>query len=183
MRRLFLFLIGCLAGCNDEPAGTGATPAGRANATTRPALLAELESLPTGLRVTHTPAEIGDPTGPNTNAGDWKYRWIFKTEVSAIDRPLTVTQFGILAWDGHHWILPPDQRRYNSGVLDQRTFAEWYACPGALIAPGKPATDPQNWAGSHELADFQQKWFFVGTDAEGKRDKGEAVVRLIAGGK
>jgi hypothetical protein len=102
MRRLFLLLMGCLAGCNDEPAGGGAASSGGSGPTTRPALLAELESLPIGLHVTHAPAEVRDPSGPNTDARDWKYRWIFKTEVSAIAQPLTVTQFGILAWDGEH---------------------------------------------------------------------------------
>ena len=131
--------------------------------------------------MTHTPPEVRGPA-PNGAASGWQYRWIFRTEVSAIDRPLTITQFGILAWENGKWILPPDQSRYNSGVLDQRTFVEWYSCPGAKIEPGSPATDPQNWAGSHERTSFQQKWVFIGTDASGKRYKGEGVVRLVAEG-
>ncbi|MCO6045409.1 hypothetical protein NG895_15980 [Aeoliella sp. ICT_H6.2] len=131
--------------------------------------------------MTHTPVLVGGPSGPNADPNDWKYRWHFKTEVAALDRPLTITQFGILAWDGQRWIFPPDQSSYNSGVLDQSTFEDWYACPDAKIEPGSPAVDQQNWAGSNDLKDFQQKWFFVGIDGQGKEYKGEAVVKFRAG--
>ncbi|WP_425398083.1 hypothetical protein [Aeoliella sp.] len=143
-------------------------------------MLEELETLPIGLQVTHTPTQVGGPTGPNHDPTAWKYKWVFKTEVAALDRPITIEQFGILAWDGKCWILPPNQRRYNCGILDQGTFAEWYSCPDGEIAPGTAAVDPQNWAGSDELADFQQKWFFVGVDSSGKKYKGEAIVRFAA---
>lgn len=78
------------------------------------------------------------------------------------------------------WILPPDQTRYNSGVMDRRTFAEWYSCPSATVEPGRPAIDPENWAGSQHRKSFQQKWFFIGADSSGKPCKGEAVVKLVA---
>lgn len=121
---------------------------------------------------------MGSPVGPASKG--WPYRWIFRTEVRAIDRPLTIARFGICAWDGKQWILPPDNRRYNAGVLDGETFIEWYACPGARIEPGKPAIDPQNWAGSYTRTSFRQKWFFIGEDDRGKRYKGEGIVELIA---
>ncbi len=183
MRWMFLLLLGCLAGCKDESARPNRKPTDRPGSDPTSALLSELETLPVGLRVTHTPAQVRGPVGPNADPPDWRYRWIFKTEVSAVDRPVTITQFGILAWDGAKWILPPDQSRYNSGLLDQRTFVEWYSCPRARIEPGKPAVDPQNWAGSHERISFQQQWFFIGVDADGKRCKGEAVVQLLADGE
>ena len=110
MRRLLVLLLGYLVGCKEAPsAGGGTPPGGRAPAT--PALLSELETLPVGLRVTHTPPEVRGPRGPNPDARDWRYRWFFRTEVGAIDRPLTITQFGILAWEDGKWVLPPDQSR------------------------------------------------------------------------
>jgi len=33
------------------------------------------------------------------------------------------------------------------------------------------------------LTGVRQKWFFIGTDAAGKRCKGDAVVELVAGEK
>jgi hypothetical protein len=141
------------------------------------AVLAELQSLPLGLEVIHTPSVVPSPVGPQPKG--WPYRWTFRTEVRAIDRPLTIVQFGICAWDGRQWILPSDNRRYNAGVLDKRKFMDWYACPSARIEPGKPAVDPQNWAGNNTRTSFRQRWFFVGQDDQGKRYKGEAVVELL----
>jgi hypothetical protein len=142
------------------------------------ALLKELESLPVGLEVIHAPAQVRTRVGPNLVG--WLYRWLFRTEVRAIERPISIVLFGICAWDGKQWILPANNRRYNAGVLDQMSFEEWYSCPDARIAPGKPAVDPSNWAGSRAKAAFRQKWFYVGKDDHGKRYKGEAVVELLA---
>src|SRR5687768_6838490 len=70
MRRLLVLLLGYLVGCKEAPsAGGGTPPGGRAPAT--PALLSELETLPVGLRVTHTPPEVRGPRGPNPDARDW----------------------------------------------------------------------------------------------------------------
>ena len=64
-------------------------------------------------------------------------------------------------------------RRYNAGVMDQKTFEGWYSHPAAArILPGKPAVDPQNWAGSRTRASFKQKWFYIGRDDQGKRLQG-----------
>ena len=58
-------------------------------------VLDELGSLPVGLEVIHTPTQVSSPVGPNVN--DWPYRWNFRTEVRAIDQPLTIVKFGICA--------------------------------------------------------------------------------------
>jgi hypothetical protein len=170
MRRWFTALMAGMVGCSGV---TRSSPPGSA-------LLAELESLPVGLEVIHSPGQVRSPVGPAPEG--WPYQWHFRTEVRAIDRPLTIVQFGICAWDGRQWILPLDNRRYNAGVMDQKAFKEWYSCPGARIEPGKPAVDPENWAGSRTRASFRQKWFFVGKDDQGKRYKGEAVVELLDSG-
>jgi hypothetical protein len=140
-------------------------------------VLAELESLPVGMEVIHSPSKVRSPVGPNSQG--WPYRWIFRTEVRAIDRPLNIVKFGICAWDGTRWILPSDNRRYNAGILSQRQFEEWYSRPSARIEPGKSAIDPENWAGSYTRTSFRQKWFFIAADDHGERYKGEAVVELL----
>jgi hypothetical protein len=84
-------------------------------------------------------------------------------------------------WLMTSWILPSNNRRYNAGVLDQKAFTEWYSCPRARIEPGKPAIDPQNWAGSYTLTSFKQRWFYIADDDHGKRYKGEAIVELLVG--
>jgi hypothetical protein len=99
--------------------------------------------------------------------------------VRSIDRPLTIVKFGICAWDGKRWILPSDNRRYNAGILDQSQFQAWNSCPVARIVPGKPAIDPQNWAGSYTRTAFRQKWFVIAEDDNGERFKGEAIVELL----
>ena len=141
-------------------------------------VLSQLENLPVGMQVIHKPGEVRSIVG--SSGTGWPYRWVFRTEVHAIDHPLTVLRFGICAWDGSKWILPASNRRYNAGVLNQRAFKQWYSCPGARIEPGKPAIDPHNWAGSRTRAPFKQKWFFIGKDDQGKRFKGESVVELLA---
>jgi hypothetical protein len=173
MRRWFTTLLAGALVCS---AATGCS-----TSSSRPgsALLAELESLPVGLKVIHSPDRVGSPIGPNTNG--WPYRWRFRSEVHAIDRPLTIVQFGSCVWDGKQWNLPADTRRSDAGVLDGKLFKEWYACPSGRIEPGKPAIDPENWAGSYTRTSFRQKWFFIGADDQGKRYKGEAVVELLAG--
>jgi len=171
MKRFILALLAWIAGCSG-----GNNPSQR-QGDSEPGVLSELESLPVGLEVVRSPARVGSPEGPNQE--DWPYRWHFRTEVRAINRPLTITKFGILAWDGAKWILPPDQRHYNTGIGKQKDFVEWYHCPGGIVRPGRPAVDPENWAGANARKPFRQKWFFIGVDAQGKRYKGEGVVELL----
>jgi hypothetical protein len=166
-------VITCLNGCSRV------TDASKSKLSADSAVLAELESLPVGLEVIHSPTRVRSPVGPDSKG--WPYRWNFRTEVRAIDRPLTIVKFGIIAWDGTRWVLPLNNCRYNAGIGDQTKFKEWYTCPSARIEPGKPAIDPENWAGSSTRTSFRQKWFFIADDDHGKRYKGEAVVELLEG--
>jgi hypothetical protein len=156
MRRWFTILVASMVGCS------GVTGSSTSSSRAGSALLAELETLPVGLEVVHSPESVRSPVGPDPNG--WPYRWLFQTEVRAISRLLTIVQFGICAWDGKEWILPATNRRYNAGILDKKAFMEWYACPSGRIEPGKPAIDRQNWAGSYTRTSFRQKWFFIGED-------------------
>ena len=140
-------------------------------------LLSELEQLPIGMDVVHIPATVSGPTaGIETG---WSHSWVFRTEVESRGEKLKIQLFGILAWDGEEWVLPSNQKKYNSGVLDGKTFAEWYGIPDGTISPVAPAVDDQNWAGSHNRQGFKQKWFFIGVDESGKKWKGEGVVELV----
>ncbi len=163
--------MAALIGCSGAPSTSTSTSRSGA------VVLAELESLPVGLEVIHSPNPVREPIGPNDDG--WLYQWTFRTEVRAIDRPLTIVYFGACAWDGKEWILPSDRARYDAGVTRQKDFIEWYTCPGARIAPGEPAVDSENWAGSHTRSSFRQKWFFVGEDDRKNRYKGEAAVELL----
>ena len=167
LKAMIISMIACLGltGCSTSTSRDGS------------AVLADLESLPVGMEVIHSPSKVRSPVGPD--AEGWTYQWFFKTEVRAIDRPLKIVKFGICAWDGAKWILPSDNQRYNAGIGGQTEFKEWYSCPSARIEPGKPAIDAENWAGSHTRTPFRQKWFFVAADDNGKRFKGEAVVELL----
>lgn len=153
-------------------------PTGDSTMPGKKSFLQELAEIPVGIQVNHTPAQVVGPhQGPNKN--DWAYRWFFKTEVRPIDRDLTITRFGIAAWDGSDWIMDDAQSEFNSGILEQQDFVEWYGLQNPTIGPQNPAVDEQNWAGSMTRAPFRQKWFFVGEDTSGAKFKGEGVVQLL----
>jgi len=183
-RRAFALLLGlcfvafCFRSPAEEKPGAKNPPAGEVQpgltAAALEKLIASLDKLPVGIKITHEPAKVTKVKGPLK--GDWEYKWEFRTDIEAIDQPLTVTSFGILAWDGKKWTIDP--ANHNSGLMPATVFAEWYSCPGGKLEPGKPATDKANWAGSHQKAAFKQKWFVVAKDAKGKRYKGEQVVEL-----
>lgn len=137
-------------------------------------ILAQLEAAPVGIRITHSPAKVTSVSGPLK--GDWKYKWKFRTDVEAIDQPLTVTGFGILGWDGEKWGINP--AKFNSGMMPRTIFADWYSAPGGKLTPGTPATDATNWAGSHTRTPFRQRWFVLAKDKSGKTWKGEQIVEL-----
>jgi hypothetical protein len=163
-------VLSCLLLCGCSSGQRPASPRYTASA-------GDWDSLPVGIEVVHTPNPVRGPDSPTNGA--WPFTWTFRTEVRAIDRPLTVKWLLILGWNGERWILDRRQEKFNSGEGDTQVFAEWYECPGGRIAPGTPAVDPSNWAGSHSRQPFKQKWVMIGEDATGKRFKGEGVVELL----
>lgn len=147
-------------------------------------LLKELDKLPVGIKVVHTPAKLKASRNDGTKANidqKWTYEWSYKTTVSAMDKdtPLTIVGFGSCEWVDEKWAIPANRDEYD--VIEGGTgeFAEWYTCPMGKLEPGKEYTDPQNWSGSKKLRAFKQKWFYVGEDKDGKRYKGEAEVELL----
>jgi hypothetical protein len=172
LARMCLFTCLLLCGCSyGDQSGR---PPGSARST---APASDWESLPVGIEVIHTPNPVRTPEEP---VGEfWPFKWRFRTEVRAIDRPLTVRRFLILGWDGKRFVLDRQQKKFNSGESDGQVFAEWHSCPGGRIAPGNPAVDGSNWAGSYSRKPFKQKWVMIGEDASGKQFKGEAIVELL----
>jgi hypothetical protein len=134
----------------------------------------ELDKLPTGIKVVHTPkTALATLTGKSERRA--KYTWYYKTTVSAIDSDVTIVEFGALVWWDGEWV--------NGGSFTGRPyaaeeFAEWYKCPDAVLKKGKAFSDPTNWSSAPELQAMKQRWYFVGIDPEGKRVKGEAVIKL-----
>jgi hypothetical protein len=146
------------------------------------ALLAQLEKLPVGLKVVHTPAKVkarkNDGSLANVDAR-WTYHWSYATTVSATDKPLTIVQFGSCEWIDGKWAIPQNTDEYDVIAGAGKDFGEWYSCPEAKVETGKEYKDPQNWSGSKTVRAFKQKWYYIAKDADGKFYKGEAEVELL----
>lgn len=136
--------------------------------------LKELDAIPTGIKVTVTPATV------EARAGDkegWSYFWDYETRLEAIDHDLRIDEFGILIERNGKWLLPDRQLvRFNGGRIDGEHFSDWYGAADRTLRAGQTMTDPTNWSGSKKLEDFRHRWFYVGTDKDGNRFKGEAIV-------
>jgi hypothetical protein len=55
--------------------------------------------------------------------------------------------------------------------FDDKNFAQWYSCPGAIIPTGESCSDENNWGGSDLLERSRGLWYFVGV-----RDDGTTVM-------
>jgi hypothetical protein len=132
----------------------------------------EISALPVGLKVTHSPnpvkAQKGGPSGQ-------QYTWVFETVVETLGEPVTITEFGALAWFQGRWALA----NFTGAPFTAEDFADWYSCPGARIGPGQNFNDPINWSGDEVLRSGKTLWYFVGVTADGKKVKGEAVVEQL----
>jgi hypothetical protein len=136
----------------------------------------ELDKLPTGIKVVHKPkTALATLTGKSERRG--KYTWWFKTTVSAIDADVTIEEFGALTWWDGKWV---NGGTFTGKPYAAEEFAEWYKCPKAVLRKGKAFSDPTNWSSANELQALKLRWYFVGVDADGKRVKGEAIIKLKA---
>jgi hypothetical protein len=136
----------------------------------------ELNELPTGIKVVHKPkTALATLTGKSERRA--KYTWYYKTTVAAIDSDVTIVEFGALVWWNGEWV---NGGSFTGKPYGAEEFAEWYKCPKAALKKGKAYSDPTNWSSAAELQAMKTRWFFVGIDAEGKRVKGEAIIKLKA---
>ncbi|MBE0567030.1 MAG: hypothetical protein IH621_13800 [Krumholzibacteria bacterium] len=135
--------------------------------------LLDLDSLPIGLEVVHTPDTV---LADSTGASGYKYTWTFKTTVRSTGAAVTIQEFGSLMEENGRWVLG----NFTKKFFTQNDFAEWYSCPGGTVTSENEFSDPSNWVGSNCLRPGKTKWFYVGIDDKGNRVKGEAIVEELA---
>jgi len=134
--------------------------------------LTELESLPEGIKVVHTPSSA---LATWDGSKELKYTWTYKTTVESLAGFVTVEEFGMYFWDGNRWVFG----NVTTAPFTKKDFAEWYSCPGSKILQGCEFSDPSNWSSSGCLQDGKARWYFIGTDEQGGRVKGEATFEQL----
>jgi hypothetical protein len=137
--------------------------------------VAELEQLPVGLKVVQSPETAKAVTKLSIDGRPGEYTWVYRTEVIAIDRDLTIVEFGAFHWDGTEWQLGPTVTGTPFGTKE---FAEWYSCENGTIRRRQSFADPVNWHSTNELVASKTRWFFIGVDNAGKRFRGDAVIEF-----
>jgi hypothetical protein len=159
-------LLGVLVCCT----GQARDQAGAA----KPTAFDALKQLPVGLKVVHTP----NPVRASLSAASQvrkKYTWWYETAVTATDADVTIVEFGSYVWQNDRWAFS----NFSGKPFSAKEFAEWYACPGALIKKGASCADQTNWGSAAELVSGKALWYFIGVDNEGRRVKGEAVIEQL----
>lgn len=135
--------------------------------------LSELDTLPEGIRVTHSPNPVRAQEGGRSKR---KYTWLYNTTVSAIDSPVVIEEFGGFEFRDGQWRFA----NITGKPYTPDQFAEWYSCPGALLERGNECSDPQNWTGYDQLHYTNKTlWYFIGRDVAGNRVKGQAMIELL----
>ncbi len=136
--------------------------------------LEELESLPEGLSVSHTPDPVFYTSFiPSLSGVQWKH----STTVSSLVGPVTILEFGYFVARKGRWEFPYGVEvpyTYNSS-----DFAKKYDCPGSELQLGESYTDTKNRSVIDCVPEQLVKWYFIGLDAKGNRVKGEASVKLV----
>lgn len=135
----------------------------------------EIDKLPDGIKVFHEPkAVLATLTGKSERRA--KYTWWHKTTVSATDGEVTIEHFGAFRWKDGKWVAGS----FTGKPFTAENFAEWYSRPKGVLRTGKRYSDPTNWTSEPELKAGKTRWYFIGTDAKGRRVKGQAVIELKA---
>ena len=78
-------------------------------------------------------------------------------------------------WFGERWLFG----NYTEDPFSRQDFEKWYTCPDAILTSGSNFTDSSNWSASSCLSPGKSRWYFIGTDSNGVRVKGEGVVELV----
>lgn len=133
----------------------------------------ELEKLPFGLEVVHTPDKV---QAQYEGRSGLAFTWTYKTSVAATNGQVTIQEFGALVWQNEKWVFS----NFTGKPFTSQDFADWYSCPGAKLADGQSASDSSNWSGGDLLRGSKTKWYFIGVAADGRRVKGEAIVEELA---
>jgi hypothetical protein len=136
--------------------------------------LRELESMPVGIAVSHTPSPVRYTLNPSNVSG---VEWQFSTTVSAMVGPVTIVEFGYFVERNEQWTF-----NYEKGLPQSFSYSDFtseFDCPNALMVPGKSYTNPENRSAIDCVPEQHVKWYFIGIDADGNRVKGEAGLKLI----
>lgn len=135
----------------------------------------ELSALPERMRVTHTPNPVAAQAGGRSG---FRYTWLYKTTVESLGGPIVIEEFGAFSFRDGEWRFAT----VTGEPFTPADFADWYACPNAIVKPGKPCSDPLNWTGNDWLVPEGERnlWYYIGRDSEGRRVKGQAEIELLA---
>jgi len=136
--------------------------------------LRELESMPVGIVVSHTPSPVRYTLNPSNVSG---VEWQFSTTVSAVGGAVTIVEFGYFVERNEQWTFNYEDELPLS--FSSSDFASVFGCPKALMVPGKSYTNPENQSAIDCVPEQLVNWYFIGIDADGNRVKGEAGVKLI----
>lgn len=137
--------------------------------------LAELNSLPVGLVVSHNPEPVHATLySPSLSGVQWKHN----TTVTATESPVSLIEYGYFVKRNGQW-----EFSYGTQVplsYDSKDFAIMFACPDAKLKPGESYTNLENRSVIDCVPEQMVKWFFIGLDDKGNRVKGEATLNLLA---
>lgn len=134
--------------------------------------LKALSSLPTELKVTHTPNPVQAHRG---ELSGYQYTWVYATTIESLVGAVVIEEFGAFSWVGGQWYFT----NFTTKPFTRNDFIEWYSCPRGMILPNYQYTDFQNWSGSAKLINKKTKWYFIGRNESGRRVKGEAEIEEL----
>ena len=137
--------------------------------------LSELALIPEGIMVFHTPDPVHYTLYSHTISG---VRWQYSTTVSSMGGPVTIIEFGYFVERNGQWEFSYGEE--VPYIYSSYDFAEKYNCPNSVLHSGESYTDTRNQSIIDCVPEQVVKWYFIGVDAEGKRVKGEANVKLLA---
>jgi len=135
--------------------------------------LAELDALPDGLSVTHSPNPVSATWDANQ---ELRCKWTYKTTVRPMTKEVTIQEFGMFAWDGERWVFSNITKK----PFSRQDFENWYSCPEGVLPVDLLFADPSNWSATSCMRPGKSRWYFIGTDSAGRRVKGEGTVELEA---
>lgn len=169
-----IVIVGLLAASSSVHAQVDQAIAARAAKVAKAdSVLSDLEQLPEGLRVAHSP---NPALAAEDSTGGKRFIWKYATSVSALTNEVTIVEFGMLFQAGEQWVFA----NYTGKPFGAKEFAAWYGCDGARVREGETYSDPSNWSSSNCLKDGIELWYFIGEDAAGRRVQGSAEIRQAA---
>jgi polyisoprenoid-binding protein YceI len=168
--QLLTILASALAftACNSSTApATPPSPALEGGDTEADRLLPkELRTLPVGLFGAHEPNPV------NAVFEDSMYVWKHNTTISSQVGDVQLVEYGSFVWTDEGW--------YHRVTFTAKDFEEHYGCPSGKMKAGVVYTDPTSWRRQESLTGGDAMWYYIVSDAKGKRWKGTALVETEA---